>query len=408
VLLHDVTERLRSEQQRRDLETQVQHAQKLDALGRLSGGVAHDFNNLLTIILINTELARSADDDATVDERLARVEKAGLRAVDLVTQLLAFSRTPQVEMNPIDTGAVLADMTGVIRETFDRRIEIQIRIDQTLLPVLGNKDQMNQVLLNLCINARDAVLLKSWEGSPDRPSITVGAEVVAVTQEYCRKNLEASPGDYVRICVSDNGVGMDAETQRQIFDPFFTTKDVGKGTGLGLAIVYGIVRQHEGWVDVVSAPNAGAAFYVYLPAMTAAEPDREALDAETLPPRGTGTVLLVDDEELILDAGKAMLNDLGYTPLIAPNGNEALRIFEQEHHRIVATILDLSMPQMSGYDVLRELRRIDPEARVVVASGYSPAGLARPLEALGASAFVAKPFQVGDMARALRDVIEGP
>jgi signal transduction histidine kinase/ActR/RegA family two-component response regulator len=404
-LLHDVTKRRRSEEESRRLEAQIQRAQKLESLGRLSGGVAHDFNNILTIVLLNAELARDAEERDVLEEHLDNIKHASSRAVELVRQLLAFSRTPQVEMKPLRIGKVIADTVRMISETFDRRIEIRAHVEDKLPPVLGNMAQLQQVLLNLCINARDAIEQSQRMHTLETPRITLLAEAVAVTPEYCQTQGRAVPGPYVCLSVSDTGTGMDEETQRQIFEPFFTTKEVGKGTGLGLAIVYGIIRQHKGWIEVKSEPDAGSTFQIFLPAVTSSDPEREALDAETLAPRGTGTVLLVDDEELILKAGRTMLNDLGYTPLTAASGPEAVRVFEAQHEDIAAVILDLSMPGMSGYEVLQEIRRIQPEARVLIASGYSTAGIMAPLEDMVA-AFVPKPYQVVDIARALRKVLD--
>ncbi|MCP4641893.1 MAG: response regulator [bacterium] len=408
LIFHDVTDRLAVEDERRQLESQIQHAQKLDALGRLSGGVAHDFNNILTIVLMNAELAKTILDRDKVREHLTNIEDASARAADLVKQLLVFSRTPQVEMRPIEVPKLLNEAVHMLSETFDRRIRIERKLQGNLPHIRGNQAKVQQVLLNLCLNARDAILEAHEEGESlaGDQCITIAAEEIRFDGAAKTSNPEAAPGDYVRVSVSDTGAGMDEVTRRQVFEPFFTTKVVGKGTGLGLSIVYGIVRQHKGWLDVVSESGAGSTFHVYLPAMAAEVTEQSLLDEETLPPHGTGVVLMVDDEELILEAGAAMLEDLEYTPILASRGSVALRIFEERHEEIAAVVLDLSMPEMSGYDVLREMRKIDEDIPVIISSGYSTSGLSKPLEEIGAAAFLPKPYRTTEIAHVLRRALD--
>ena len=263
-VVRDVTDRKRSEEERRDLETQLRHAQKMEAVGKLAGGVAHDFNNLLTGIIGNVSLARSIEDVHESASLLEEAEKAAKRAAGVVKQLLVFSRRTTIDKRPTDVGIILDEVATIIHSTFDRRIEIAIEKDPDLYPVIADGGQIHQVLLNLCVNARDA-LLEAVKADSERPlRLTIRGHRTSLTAEDCKGNPNASPGDYVRLRVTDTGTGMDATTMGHAFEPFFTTKARVGGTGLGLAIVYGIIEQHDGWVMIESEPGVGTTVTFYL------------------------------------------------------------------------------------------------------------------------------------------------
>jgi two-component system cell cycle sensor histidine kinase/response regulator CckA len=280
--------------------------------------------------------------------------------------------------------------------------------------VKADPNQMSQVVMNLGLNARDAIM-ECLQGECSRAerrsivpfAITIETENVTLDGEYCRAHLEAQPGQYVCLTVSDNGSGIDAETQTRIFEPFFTTKEIGRGTGLGLAMVHSIVKGHDGFIDLYSEPGMGSAFKVYLP--RTGEQAASGADAgmePAAPPTGSEIILLVDDDEGVRNAGRRILESLGYTVLLAGDGREALRVYGRERARIDLVLLDLTMPRMSGLETLHQLLQLDPGAKVILASGYSANGPGRAALAEGAAAFVQKPSDLHELALAVRAVLD--
>jgi len=390
--------------QLRATDEQIRNVQKMEALGQLAGGVAHDFNNLLMVILGSVELARHSPDAVAMESRLNEIEKASLRAADVVRQLMTFSRSPEISIKPADARSVFDEVVAIVTETFDRRIEIQAHHGRFLHPILADSTRIHQVLLNLCVNARDALDHVGTALPPTRLRIALEVRNAHISPAQCRRNTEARPGHYVRFSIADTGIGMDEKTKQRVFEPFFSTKDPSKGTGLGLATVHGIVKQHGGWIEVESTPGHGSVFSVFIPA---APVDADLSDDELPPPRSSGheTILVIDDETLILDVATAMLEGLGYTALTAEDGLQGLQIYRERQAEVSATILDLSMPHLSGREVLMQIRKLDRKAPVIIASGYALDDPVEELRSLGAAAFLTKPYTVFELAGTLRGVL---
>ncbi len=397
---------------RRLLEKQVVGMQKMEAVGTLAGGIAHDFNNILTGILGNLDMAkRSLPGGSPASESVHEAIRASERAAVLIRQLLEFSRRSPLERRAVDMRKVLREVVHLFSETIDRRIEIGLTAPDDLWPAAADGNQIHQVLMNLCVNARDAVLdrLEDGGGSDAPPggyAIRLSAENAAVGEAYCRTFSYARPGEYVLLTVSDNGSGMDEATQRRVFEPFFTTKKLGRGTGLGLSTVYGIVKQHDGWINMESVPGKGTVFTVYFP-RAAATVDAEALPEEApAPGPGRERILLVDDEPMIRKLGRKILERSGYTVTTASDGREAIDIFTRERSRLDLVILDMTMPLLSGLEVLERMRAIAPDVLVILSSGYpTETGYTGPIEARPA-AFLQKPYRPDAMSRLVREVLD--
>ena len=393
----DITDELRYREQ-------LLQAQKSEALGTLVAGVAHDFNNLLTAIRGSIELAR---EDLPEENRwLNNAQQAAERATELVRQLLQYSRREAVERTAVDIEAIARETVALLEETIDRRISLEIQGDIGDARVIGNGGQLQQVLLNLLVNARDAVLDRlgdeEHEGYQPRIILRIATQAPGVDGAAERQ---------ISIEIEDNGSGMSNDVRERVFDPFFTTKAVGSGTGLGLATVYGIVDDHGGEVDVRSEVGHGTTFIVRLPALADAGRHSGSTSAEqgdakgvtSAGPRSRGTVLLVDDEPLILEVAQRALEDAGYTVLTAPSGTEAIALAALES--VDAVILDVNMPSPNGWETLVQLRELHPALPIVMASGY-----ASEQEALrkGASGLLNKPYRAADLVSAVRRLIEQP
>ncbi|MFH1743756.1 MAG: PAS domain S-box protein, partial [bacterium] len=393
------------------LEEQLRQTHKMEAVGHLAGGVAHNINNLLTGIIGNLIFVEMNASDK-IRRFASEALKASDRAADLVQQLLAFSRKSMVRSKRINLNQIVDESIHLVRETIDRRIEIEVRMGEDLPNVCADSAQMHSVLVNLCLNARDAIgkILdgeEAIERQGDRFVIAVRTETAVIDQEYCESHSYARPGRFVVLSVSDNGVGMDAETQTHVFEPFFTTKGLAEGTGMGLASAYGAVNQHNGWIDFSSRFGKGTVFRVYLPVT-----DEEIEDSGNKPPEdvrgGTESILLVDDEQVILNLGKEILEMYGYTVLPASDGRGALGIFFTERDRIDLVILDLSMPHLSGWEVLERLHTVAPDVKVIVSTGHDERRLRESLDRLGVAGYASKPYRPADLARKVREVLDTP
>ncbi|HZR45494.1 MAG TPA: PAS domain S-box protein, partial [Candidatus Manganitrophaceae bacterium] len=323
----DLTERLR-------LEEQLRHAQKLEAVGQLAGGVAHEFNNLLTAIIGNIDLSLlEVSPDSSLYLMLGRVQQAANRATALTHQLLTFSRRHPMDLKPIRLSQITEEVARLLRQTIDRQIELKVESGEALFPVLADAGQIHQVVMNLCVNARDTLKERleklNAEGGKKKwmPQIVIRTENAEIDAAYCRLHPEAKPGKYVCLTVLDNGLGIDPKDRPRIFDPFFTTKEVGQGTGLGLAAVYGIVRQHQGWIEVDSVQGEGSIFKVYFPSTRISGVAEGGRRVEAVS-GGSETILLVDDEESIRELGRVILEPYGYTVLLAEDGMKAIELFE--------------------------------------------------------------------------------
>ena len=393
-VFRDVTEAKRAEQQRLELEAKFQQAQKMEAVGTLAGGIAHDFNNLLTGIRGRISLMLAdLDRDHPHGEHLREIDTYAHSAADLAQQLLGYARGGKYEVKP-------TDMNGLVRQSADmfgrthKEIAIRVQTEEALWTVEVDRTQIEQVLLNLYVNA--------WQAMVEPGELHLTTANVHLDDTFVEPH-GLSPGRYVKITVRDTGPGMDAATQQRIFEPFFTTKELSRGTGLGLASAYGIVKSHTGIITVASEPGRGATFEIYLPASTKATPEEKAAASAIV--QGSGTVLLIDDEELILNLGQVMLARLGYEVLTAENGRRGLAIFKENQADIHLIILDMIMPGMSGGEVFDRLRAIDPDVKVLLSSGYSLDGQAAAILERGCNGFVQKPFDLAQLSRKIRQVV---
>ncbi len=397
----DISERKRAELDRERLQAQLLASQKLESVGRLAGGVAHDFNNMLTAILGQAELAMMRCDPADpLYARLRAIEEATTRSANLVRQLLAFARKQPVAPKIIDLNNAVAGMLQMLRRIIGEDIDLVWIPGGGLWSIRIDPSQVDQILTNLCVNARDAIEAGG--------KIEISTENVLLDAEDSDRFPGIAPGAYVLLSVRDNGCGMDAEIIDHIFEPFFTTKGAGQGTGLGLATVFGIIKQNEGYVDVQSEPGAGSVFLVYLPRFAGAEvTSADATIAEM--PRGRGElILLVEDEPGILDAGRAMLSALGYQVLTASCPSEAIECVRTQVDMLHLLITDVVMPGMNGRDLVSAVRTLRPNIRYLYISGYTANIIAQHGILEEGTALLPKPFSMKDLAEKVRAILDGP
>ncbi len=386
--LRDITEQ-------KHLEAQFHEAQKLEAIGNLAGGIAHQFNNMLMGIQGNAQLMML---DLSTENpfylRLRRIEQFVKQGADLTGQLLGFARKGKYEIKPIDINQVL-QQTSEIYGRSKKEITIHQSFHKKIWMVEADSSQIEQVLLNIYVY--------SAQSMPDGGDLFIQSENVEFDEETERAE-ELDPGKYVKITISDTGVGMDSETQQRIFEPFFTDKDSGLSPGLGLAAAYGIINNHSGSIDVYSEKNKGTTFYIFLPAKEMVPIPEEPASEELL--TGTESLLVVDDEEMVLEVGKEMFESLGYTILIAKDGKEAIEIYEKNHDTIDAVILDMIMPGISGGETFDRLKKINPEIRVLLSSGYGLDDKVQAIMDRGCKGFIQKPFKIVDLSQKLRVILE--
>jgi two-component system, cell cycle sensor histidine kinase and response regulator CckA len=387
----DITEHL-------ELSKQLFQAQKMEAVGTLAGGVAHDFNNILQVALGYSELILG---DEGLSQRhkadLRKINEASSRGADLVQRLLTFSRKSEVKPVPLNLNRRITELGKMLERTVPKMIEIKLHLAEDLATINADATQMDQILMNLAVNARDAM--------PEGGRLFIETANVVLDEDYAASHLNAKPGHYVLLTIADTGTGMDKETLEHIFEPFYTTKGVGEGTGLGLAVVYGIVQQHGGHVRCYSEPGEGTTFSVYFPALLSDEEPEEKI-ARSIPRGGSETILLVDDEDMIRDLCSRILTKSGYSVITARNGKEALELYIAQRDRISLVILDLIMPQMGGKQCLDDLLSIDPAVKVLIASGYSSNDATQEALASGAKGFVNKPYDMRQVLRVVREVLD--
>ncbi|MGD9243878.1 MAG: PAS domain S-box protein [Desulfobacterales bacterium] len=381
-----------SEQKR--LETQIQQSQKMEAIGTLAGGIAHDYNNLLMGILGNVSLiSLDFDSDHPYYKKLKNIEKHVRSGADLTKQLLGFAKGGKYEVKPVDINDLLERSSKMFSRT-RKEIRIHKKYQKDIWPIEADHSQIEQVLLNLYVNAAQAM--------PDGGNLYLQTENVTLNEHYVR-HLNAKKGDYVKISVKDTGVGMDEDTIKRIFDPFFTTKDRARGTGLGLASAYGIIKNHGGIINAHSMVGQGSTFDVYLPASTRKIVQKGELNREIL--EGSETVLLIDDEEIIIDIGEQILERLGYRALTARSGKEAIEIYRANKSKINIVILDMIMPDMGGGETYDRLKKINSEIKVLLSSGYSINGQASEIMNRGCDGFIQKPFNVEQLSMKIRGIL---
>ncbi|MEA3428802.1 MAG: response regulator, partial [Thermodesulfobacteriota bacterium] len=386
--------------EKKQLQDQLLHAGKMEAVGTLAGGIAHDFNNLLQAIMGYTQMLLLGKKKKDPDfDKLTQIESSARRAGELTQQLLTFSRKVESELRPVNLNQGVKQVKKLLKRTIPRMIDIELHLEENIKIINADPAQIEQVLMNLGVNARDAM--------PDGGKIIVETENVILDEEYCKTHLGAVPGEHVLLSFSDTGHGMDKETVEHIFEPFYTTKETGKGTGLGMAMVYGIMKSHHGYIMCYSEPGEGATFKIYFPAIEESVVSNGlSVDREEEMQGENETILLVDDEGAILDMGRNMLERFGYTAIMAESGEKAIEIYKAQKERIDLVILDLGMPGMGGHKCLKELLKIDPRIKVIVASGYPKIGKVKETVESGASGFIGKPYQIADMLKKVREILD--
>lgn len=396
---NDITELKNAAEEKKTLEAQLQGAQKMEAIGTLAGGIAHDFNNILQAIIGYTQILLMGKElDNPDHEKLEAIEASAQRASELTKRLLIFGRKVESELRPVDLNQEVVQVSKMLERTIPKMIKIELNLAEGLQVTNGDPVQIEQIMMNMGVNARDAM--------PDGGKLFFETKNVILDEKFCNNHLGANPGEYVLLKISDTGHGMNKELQEHIFEPFFTTKETGKGTGLGLAMVYGIVKSHGGYITCMSEPDKGTAFSIYFPIIESKLGSQKSKETEVSIKRGTETILLVDDEESIRQLGEEMLGSFGYKVLTASDGEGALELYEKENEHVDLVILDLSMPGMGGKRCLEKLVEMNPHVKVIIASGYSFNGPSKDSIDAGARGFVGKPYEVKQMLQVIREVID--
>jgi PAS domain S-box-containing protein len=397
-LMDELSNSLRELKRTQDI---LLHAQKMEAIGNLAGGVAHDFNNLLTAIKGYAELALDRlDPEDTIHADVGQIRKAADQAAGLTSQLLAFGRQQPLQPKVLDVNTVITGVDKMLRRLIGEDVELRTELDGGIDSVKADPTQVQQVIMNLAINARDAM--------PGGGTLTIKTENVSLSSSDCKSLHEARPGRYVRLSVRDTGSGIEPEVIDRIFEPFFSTKEIGKGTGLGLSVVYGVVSQHEGWIDVDSEVGKGTTFHVYLPVTTADLADLTVRDVAIAEVHGHGErVLVVEDEEAVREFATRALRDSGYSVLEAANAEEALAVFEQEKGNVDIVFSDVVLPSKSGLQLADELLARHPDLHVLLSSGYTDQKSQWSVIQERGYGFVQKPYAIHDLLRTIREVI-GP
>ncbi len=400
-VVRDVTQRVMADAEKKKLEEQLRQAQKMEAIGTLAGGIAHDFNNALQGISGYTQLLlMKANGNDTTRKYLEAIERSVGRAGDLIRQLMIFSRKVESTLGPVDLNQEVQNAARLLERTLSKNIEIERYLEEDLFKIQADSIQLEQILINLAINARDAM--------PEGGKLIFSTRNFTIDADTRKGCPEMKPGDYVLLSISDTGSGMSEKVRQHIFEPFFTTKEKGKGTGLGLAMVYGIVKNHGAHISCYSHAGQGTTFKIYFPVpetpvhTDAAKEIRES----GMVFRGSETILLVDDEPIILDIGDEILGQYGYKVLKAGGGEEAVQLYKNHKNRIDLVILDYNMPGIDGGRCLQELLKINPLVKVLMASGYALNDQIRATLSAGAAGFIGKPYQLKEILQQVRSVLD--
>jgi nitrogen-specific signal transduction histidine kinase/CheY-like chemotaxis protein len=396
-MVRDVTERRRAEEERKKLEVQLQAAQKMEAIGTLAGGIAHDFNNILMGIQGNASLLEIRLEDGHPGRaKVKNIEKYVESGTQLSRQLLGFARRGKYNVKASDLNDIIEKTASMFART-RKEIRVQLQLAPDPWTVEVDRGQIEQVLLNLYINA--------WQAMPKGGDLYLITENLTLDESYVQP-YRVKPGRFVKVTVADTGIGIDKKDLHRIFEPFFTTKAMGRGTGLGLASAYGIIKSHGGHINVYSEKGQGTTFNFYLPA-SLGKVVEEAKPVAPAVRRGRETVLLIDDEEMIIDVGCGLLQELGYTVIPARSGQEALDIYRERHAGIDIIVMDMIMPGMGGGEAFDRLKQINPQAKVLLSSGYSINGQASQIMERGCDGFIQKPFNLQQLSTKLRQILDG-
>jgi PAS domain S-box-containing protein len=386
----DVTEQ-------KKLQQQLLQAQKMESIGTLAGGIAHDFNNLLAGILGYASFMKSKmNQDDPFFAYADTIEKSSMRAAELTSQLLAFARGGKYDIKSINLNGVVEETLTILDRTLDKSVEIEVNLDSQLPTVEADSGQLQQVLMNLCVNASDAM--------PSGGRMVIETATEEISGERARMLIGLKKGKYVLLSVADTGFGMDEQTKKRIFEPFYTTKEEGRGTGLGLSMVYGVVKNHNGYIDVHSEPRQGSIFNIYLP--ISGKPELERLPEQEAPRGGDETVLVVDDEESFRLFARDTLESNGYHVLLAIDGQKAIDIYNERNGIIDLVILDMVMPKMGGHETFQRIRADDPDVKVLLSTGYSQEGKAKEIIDSGIKGFIQKPYTMDALLSEVRRVLD--
>ena len=372
----------------------------MEAVGTLAGGIAHDFNNLLQVVLGYSQLLlKYPGFDHGIRQNLEKIHRAAHQGAELVKNLLAFSRKAFTRLGIVNINNLIEELFDLLERTIPKMIKIELHLKRDIPTIQADSGQIRQVMMNLALNARDAM--------PDGGTLSIETGRALIGEEFCKKRIDAKPGDYVYVVFSDTGHGMDAETLEHMFEPFYTTKEVGKGTGLGLSMVFGIIKQHGGFIVFDSDVNAGSRFRIYLPVSGSGSELSSTQNVASVEKAPSGeTILLVDDEAMVRDLGADYLTELGYTVWTASNGRQALEIYHQNQKEISLVLLDLIMPEMSGRICLEELIKINPDVKVVIVSGFCSDDTPEDFSNTGARGFVSKPYDLDNLMRTIQKVLQ--
>lgn len=395
--ISDITARKRGEEEKDHLQTQFLHAQKMEAVGRLAGGVAHDFNNMLSVIIGYGELAKSElSPQDPLHFKIEEILKAANKSADLTRQLLAFSRQQIIEPKVLNINTIIDDSERMLNRLLGEDIELTFTPQSDLWSAIMDPSQIDQILVNLAVNARDAM--------PKGGKLLIETDNATIDKTFCAKHIGALPGDFIVLVISDTGSGMDKETQQHLFEPFFTTKGEGKGTGLGLSTVFGIVKQNNGFIHVYSEPGLGTTFRIYFPRYLGSAIETKEKEAPAVL-RGTETILVVEDEEQLLAISKAFLDSQGYTVLTASQPGEAIILCEKYEGDIHLLITDVVMPTMNGKELRERIEKLKPGIEILFMSGYTADVIAHHGVLAEGVTFIQKPFMMGDFLGKVRGVL---
>lgn len=386
----DITEQKRTQEH-------LFRAQRMESIGTLAGGIAHDLNNILSPIMMSVDMLRLNENDSETSRWLDMIKENAERGTELVKQVLTFARGMAGERLRVQLKHIIKDLIAVLTETLPRSITVKYEVPSELWTISADPTQVHQVLMNVCLNARDAM--------PMGGTLKISASNVVVDESYARMNIDARPGEFVRLNISDTGTGMTIDILKRIFDPFFTTKEVGKGTGLGLATTMTIVRSHNGFINVYSEPSKGTRFSIYFPAVDAPK-ETAGSEPKSSIPRGKGElILVVDDEANIRDITLATLSRFGYNALSAVDGTDALAVYSQQREKIALVLTDMAMPYMDGASLIRALKKIQPDIKIIAMSGLISDSQTAELSNLNIDAMISKPFTAETLLTHLASVL---
>ena len=397
-IINDITDRKQVEMEKENLQVQLAQAQKVESIGRLAGGVAHDFNNMLGVIWGHTELALlQADEHHDLYDDLKEIQTAATRSADITKQLLPFARKQPISPSQLDLNATVENMLNLLRRLIGEDIELVWKPSAHLWPVKTDPSQIDQILANLCVNARDAI------AGVGKLTIETGKKTVG--EAYCKDHPGFIPGDFSILAVSDDGCGMDKNTLGNLFEPFYTTKEVGKGTGLGLSTVYGIVKQNNGFINLYTESGQGSTFNIYLPRSVENKDVDKAVPEKKSAARGTGTILLVDDDHSLLNMTRMMLEQKGYTVVTSAKPAEAMEKAKNHSGSIDLLMTDVIMPGMNGRDLAEQITAFYPDCRLLFMSGYTAEIIAHEGILDDGMTFIQKPFSIADLIEKVREAL---